>query len=398
MTDLDEAHLREADRVGGAAQAPGDSAWERGVRLERLNDVPAATAAYVEAMDTGEEPVSPLAVLRYAESLEARNDPAAEAAFQRIAEEKDPAIRAGAWRGISRYRIDRGEIEAALDALQTVVETGDPDETPRALRNIGAFREDFGDVDGARAAYLEAIAHDHPKHSQGARVNLAQLYDKEGDHAGAAGLFREVIDSGHPAEAPRARVLLGQMLQERGDVAQALEWFESAILDEDSEWTQRAAFNAGAIYLMERGEFDQAVEAFRIGERIDEIPQSWVASYFRGEAERQRGNDEGALDAYIRVIEADGAGAEPVRFAAAKQAGVIQLRRERYGEARALFMLAASTEDPEERARGLLLLGTCERFLVNREAAIAAFEQAASIASAPDDIRGLAQQALSELR
>ena len=388
MADLDEAHLPEID---------GGSAWERGVRLEQLNDVPGATAAYIEAVEAGEEPVDPLAVLRHAEILEARSDPAAEAAFQRIAEEKDPAIRAGAWRGISRYRIDRGELEAALAALETVVETGDPDETPRALRNIGAFREDFGDVEGARAAYREAIAHDHPQHSQGARVNLAQLHDKEGDHTGAARLFREVIDSGHPAEAPRARVLLGLMLQEQGDVAQALEWFESTIADEDSEWTQRAAFNAGMIYLTQLGDLDRAIDVFRIGERIDETQQSLAASFFRGEAESKRGNEHEALLAYTRIVKTDGAPGV-LRFAAAKQAGLILMRREDYEGARGPLTLAAGAEDPAERARGLLLLGTCERFLGNREAAIAAFQQAASTPGAPDDVLGLAMQGQSELR
>jgi len=246
-------------------------------------------------------------------------------------------------------------------------------------------------------AYRAAIEHDHPLHSQGARVNLAQLHDKEGDHAGAARLFREVIDSGHPAEAPRARVLLGLMLQEQGHVAEALEWLESAIDDEDSEWTQRAAFNAGAIYLMQREEFDRAAEAFRIAERIDEVTESLHASFFRGEAESRRGNEEGALAAYLRIVEADGA-AGPVRFAAAKRAGVILLRREEYAGARGLLTVAAEAEDPEERGRGLLLLGTCERSLGNRPAAIAAFQQAASIPGGPEDILGLAQQALWELR
>ena len=384
--------------MGDPEKVPGESAWERGVRLERLNDLPGAAAAYLEAMDTEEEPVDPLAVLRCAETLEARNDPAAEAMFQRIAEEEDPAIRAGAWRGISRYRMDRGEIAPALEALQAIIEADDPDETPRALRNLGTVREDLGDVEGARAAYRDAIERDHPQHSQGARVNLAQIHDKEGDHAGAARLFREAIESGHPAEAPRARVLLGLMLQEQGDVPQALEWFESAIVDEDSEWTQRAAFNAGVIYLMQLGELDRAVDAFRIAERIDEAAQSLAASFFRGEAESKRGNEHEALVAYKRIVEADGAAAGPVRFAGAKEAGLILLRREDYEGARDLLALAADAEEPAERARSLLLLGACERSLGNREAAIATFQQAASTPGAPDDVRGLAVQGMSELR
>jgi tetratricopeptide (TPR) repeat protein len=384
--------------VGAAARSAGESAWEVGARLERLGDLPGSVAAFVEAMDAGEEPTDPLAVLRQAELLEGQNDPAAEAAFQRIAEATDPAIRAAAWRGISRYRIDRGETEAALEALRSVIGTGDPDETPRALRNLGVLREDLGDFEGARAAYREAIGHDHPLHSQGARVNLAQLLDTEGDHAAAAQLFREVVDSGHPAEAPRARVLLGQMLLEQGDVTQALQWFESAIVDEDSEWSQRAALDAGGIYLMQLRDLDKAVEAFRIAERIEEVQESLTASNLLAQAEGERGNEHEALVAYTRVVEGDGARGGALRFSAAKQAGIIRLRREDFEKARGLLVLAASTEDPAEKARGLLLLGSCERSSGNRDAASTAFQQAASIPGAPEDVRGLAHQALSELR
>jgi len=117
----------------------GESTWEVGVRLERVGDLPGATAAYLTAIEAGEEPVDPLAVLRWAEILESRNEPAAEAVFRRLAEEWDPAIRAGAWRGISRYRMDRGEVEAALEALQVIVETGDPTETPGRCGTSGCF-------------------------------------------------------------------------------------------------------------------------------------------------------------------------------------------------------------------------------------------------------------------
>lgn len=387
--------LPAADSVERGA---GESLWAYGARLERLGDLAGATAAYMEGMNTGIEPDDPLGALRYAEFLDRRHDPAAEAAYQRLAEAQEPAIRAGAWHGIARYRLDRGEIDEGLTALQVIVDTGDPDATPRALRNIGTFREDLGDVEGARAAYRAAIDHDHPKHSQGARVNLAQLLTKEGDHSAAAELFREVMDSAHSAEAPRARVLLGQMLQEQGDDAQALEWYESAIVDENEEWTQRAAFNAGGIYLMQRGDFVRAADAFRIAERIDDLSQSLMASYLRGEAERQRGNEQEALGAYSRVVNADSTSAGLARFAAAKQAGVILLGREDYAGARGLLSLAASTGDPDQSARGFFLLGICERQLGNRQAAIAAFERAAAIRGGPDDVRSRAQQSLLELR
>ena len=380
-----------------AARTPGESGWDWGVRLERLNDLPGATSAYLEALDAREEPVGPLATLRYAEALEEQQDPAAEQAFQRIAQDETPSIRAGAWRGIARYRMERGETVEALEALRIVTETDDVDETPRALRNIGVLREECGDAEGARAAYLAAIERDHPQHSAGARVNLAQLFENEGDHAGAERLFREVIESRHPVESPRARVLLGQMCQELGDIAGALEWFESAIDDGDGEWAQRAACNAGAIYLTQRDEFARAADLLRIAERIDDPRQAALASFFRGDAERQLGNEEEALAAYRRTLAVDAGIAGAAVFAAAKQVGVILVGRGDPGGARDMFALAAQTDDPVESARGFALLGACERQYGNVEAAVVAFRQAVAIPGGPDDIRALAQRGLMEL-
>lgn len=375
-----------------------EPAWNWATRLERLGDLRGASAAYAAAMESGEEPVAPLAILRCAEFLEARQDSAAaEEMFQRIGDVRDPAIRAGAWRGIARYRGDRGDAEGAVEALSVVTETGDADEAPRAWRNIGVYREDLGDIAGARLAYGTAIELDHPKHSQGARVNLAQLLDREGDHAQAEGLFREAAESGHPEEGPRARVLLGQMLEEQGDVDRALSWFESAIDDGEGEWAQRAALNAGGIYLMKRGDYDRAVDAFRIAERIEEPQQSLMASYLRGEAERQRDDEHQALDAYLHVVGASDDGAGPVRYAAAKRSGVILIHRKDYGRARELLVVAAGTDDPAERARALLLLGSCERSLGDRDAAVAVFRQTVAIEGVPGDVRELAMRSLSEL-
>lgn len=378
---------------------PNETAWAWATKLDRLGDVPGAFAAYNEAIRSDEEPEEPLAILRYAEILEGRGDSTeSEKAFARIVDAQDPAIRAGAWRGVAHFRIARGEAEAGLEGLQKVVETGDVDETARALRNIGVLLEDeLGDLDGARAAYREAIEHDHPQHSHGARVNLAQILDRDGDHAGAERLFREAIESEHPAEAPRARVLLGFMLEEQGDVSRALELFEAAMAGDDDEWAPRAAFNTGAIYTMQRGEHGRAVDAFLRAERSEDPKQSLAASFMRGDAERELGNEERALAAYTRVVDEAAGVADMLRCGAAKQAGVIMVGRQDYGAAQPLLLIATRSEDPAERARGLLLLGSCERSLGHRDAAIAAFRQAESTPGAPDDIRQLALRGLSEL-
>jgi tetratricopeptide (TPR) repeat protein len=363
-----------------------------------MGDVPGALSAYSRATEAGEEPRDLRAVLRYAEQLETRGErAAAEPAFKRATESGEPDVGAAAWRGVASRLIERGELNQGLAALEAIIAIGDPNETPRALRNLGTLKEDaLGDMEGARLAYEAAIAHDHPLHSPGARVNLAQLLEKQGDVASASLLFREVIDSGHPVESGRARTLLGYLLDDQGDETQALSCFEAEMAaNEDDEWGQRAALGAGGIYLR-RGELDRAAKAFLIASRIEEPDTAATAAFLCGEAERQRGNDHAALDAYVKAVSSPrSAGA---RFAAAKQAGVILFSREDHAGARDLFSLAEQTEDPEERARGACLLGLSERALGNRGPAIAAFERAMSTPGAPPDIREMAQQSLLELR
>ena len=231
-------------------------------------------------------------------------------------------------------------------------------------------------------------------------MNLAQLLDKQGNQAVAAELFRQVIDSRHPVEAGRATVLLGQMLLEQGEEVEALNWFETAMVDESSEWGQRAAFQAGAIYLMRRGQPDRAAGALRIAENIPDRNMAAMVALLHGQAEQERQDEQAALEAYGRAVNLEGlddAAARDARFASAKQAGLILFNRRDYGGARDLFALAASADDGEERARGACLLGVCERQLGNRAAAVAAFKSALSTSGAPDEVHDLAQQSLVEL-
>ena len=305
-------------------------------------------------------------------------------------------------RDLASELIRQGLHDEGLAALERVVATGDPDEVPRALRNIGVLKEDiYGDVEAARAAYEAAIAWQHPLQSQGARVNLAQLLEKENDRAGAALLLREVIDSGHPVESPRARTLLGFLLEGDGQDDQALAWFESAMaVGAEHERAQRGAFAAGGIHLR-RGEFDRAASAFRLAQLLPEPDNSVMAMYLLGDAERQGGDEEAALGTYEAAVGAAVHGtpiARQIRAAAAKQAGLIRFQRQEAAGARPLLLIASEADDPEECARGSVMLGLCERQLGDRGAAAAAFERAASIPGAPEDVRESARRLLGELR
>jgi tetratricopeptide (TPR) repeat protein len=379
------------------------SLWNQGLRLEQAGDTAGALSAYSQATDAGEQPQQIRAVLRHAEQLEQRGmHEVAEAAYRLASESDESDVRAAAWRGIANYLIMSGALHEGLAALQVIVETRDSEETPRALRNMGTFREDaLDDPEGARAAYEAAIACDHPLHSQGARVNLAQLLGKQGNRAAAIDLFREVIHSGHPVEAGRATVLLGLMLAEQGDELEALHWFEKAMSEQNNEWGQQAAFHAGVIYLMQRGDPDRAAVAFRAVQNITADRNTVaMAAFLHGQAEEERQDEHAALQAYERAICCDGLetdAARGARFASAKQAGTILFNRQDYGSARDLFALAASADDSEERARGAFLLGMCERKLGNRQAAIASFENALSTPGVPEEVRDLAGRSLVEL-
>lgn len=372
-----------------------------GQRLGRLGNVEGAISAHGGATDAGEEPLELRAVLRYAEQLERRGEhEAANAAFKQAAECPEPDVKAAAWRGIASYLFAHGQVDDGLAALEVIVDTGDPEESPRALRNIGTFKEDaLGDLDGARAAYEAAIASDHPLHSQGARVNLAQLLDRQGDRATAAQLFRQVIGSGHPVEVNRARVLLGLMLDDQGDETHAVECFEAAMAEADTEWGQRAAFNAGGVYLR-RDELDDAARAFAIAERTVDRREAAMAAFLHGKVEKGRGNEQAALEAYERAIRVDGledASARQARLASAKEAGVIFFKREDLTTARELFAVATGTDDGEQRARASCLLAMCERQLGNRAAAVTAFEAVLSMPGAPQEVLDLAHRSLMEL-
>lgn len=385
-----------------ATAGGGASLWEHGLGLERAGDRAGAWSVYKRATQAALPPPGLRAALRQAEVLESEGaHHEAEVAFRAAASSESSDVRAGALRGVANYLLARGELDEGLATLEAIVATGDPEETPRALRNIGTFKEDsLGDRAGAKAAYEAAIATRHPLHSQGARVNLAQMLEADGDRRRAVDLYLEVIASGHPVETGRAQLLLGVLLQESGDEDRALESFESAIASPDPGWSQRGAFNAGAIYLTSRGQLDRAASVFALAGRGPDPEMAAIAHFMRGDAERSQQNIQQALAAYLQALDYEGlqGAARGAQFAAAKQAGVILLQGGEPARAKPVLERAAGADDHEERARGTCLLGLCEQQLGDRFAAKAAFEAVLANPAAPDDIRELARGSLRESR
>jgi tetratricopeptide (TPR) repeat protein len=326
---------------------------------------------------------------------------AAFAGFQRATAASDANQRARAWWEVGRHLATQDRVGEALQAWQAVAETGDPEFSPRALRNIGTFKEDtFGDDVGAREAYQAAIAWHHPIYSEGARVNLAQSHERHEEFPEAADLYQQVIASAHPVEADRARVLLGAMLADRlGDQDGGLRHYEEAMIRCDTEWGQRAAFNAAAIY-WERGRLDDAAAAFRLVLPIADQEMPVTSAFLLGQVEHERQDVQAALDAYMLAVNASDAHgtARAARCASAKQAGVILTQRGDLTSACELFTVAAIAEDMEERARGMCLLGMCQQQRGDLQAARGAFEQVLQNPAAPADLRDTAQRGLTQCR
>lgn len=375
------------------------SLWEEGVRCELAGDRQGALAAYACAYESGEAPAQPRAVLRQAEMLDARGHAdAAERGYHSACDAPEADVAAAAWHNLYRYAEMRGDTDGSLEALEAVIATGDPEETPRAYRNLGTFLEDhLNNTEGARQAYQAAIDTQHPGHSQGARVNLGQLLQGEGRHQDAAALFSQAIDSGHPVEAARAQYLLAELRLANGQAAEALELFESAMRSGNEEWGARAALEAGGMYLLQLEQPDRAVEALVQAECIPDPEPAQLAAMFRGMAEQARGDVAEAEAAFRRALQMLPGQVTQPGCLAAKNLGTMYLQRNDPEAAREPLTLAARTEDPEERARALLLLGLCEIQAGRPMDARQAFEQAANVRGAPPDVQAMARQHLANL-
>ncbi|MBN9623004.1 MAG: hypothetical protein J0H06_08640, partial [Actinobacteria bacterium] len=150
------------------------------------------------------------------------------------------------------------------------------------------------------------------------------------------------------------------------------------------EWGQRAAFGAGTIF-RNRGEFDRALDAFALAERIEDPASAGPATYLLAGVAKQLGQEQVALEAFSRLARNTGV-APAVAADAAKEAGLILFERREIAAARDLFALAAQAEEGDARARGCLLLALCERQLGNRPAALAAAEKAIATPGAPPEV------------
>lgn len=227
--------------------------WIRAVEAEALAGRPAADPIYIEAFQNEPPPDVPLALLRHGQLLGAaglREQSEAALASLASAGVLDAEHVAEAWLEIATLRLGRSDIPATVSALERVVEDGAGDGVPRALRNMGTFLEDhFGDDAGAEQAYRAALAHADSPHAVGAAVNLGQLLVRTDRWDEADALWQAAVGSGHPVEAARAGALRGIALSERGKHQDALDAFTATAQRAPSEWTARAAFNAGMALL-----------------------------------------------------------------------------------------------------------------------------------------------------
>ncbi|MFL6073284.1 MAG: tetratricopeptide repeat protein [Mycobacteriales bacterium] len=235
-----------------------------------------------------------------------------------VAEDGHPHKAAWALLTLASHASAEGDRVRAELLCRRIREGGVREVVGAAAHNLGRWREGWGDLDGAEEAYRWAMAGVHPRAAARARDALADLLEARGDVAGAREVLESAAGSADAAEAAQALVDLVRMCYERGD-REALE--DACLRAAGSPYP--AAVEVGAMYLgmfaRDDGDHAGAAAWFRRSAETGVSGLSLLARYDLGLALR----DLGELDA-----------------------------------ARAELAPLAGCDDPEQAARGQILLGS----------------------------------------
>ena len=200
----------------GCRSTPGDSYYNRGVRLQGEGRLPAAVRAYREAIDDDPEDARAHYNLGtvYQEIGDARKAKAAYEAALRLRD--DPRAHVN----LAAILEQEGQTDEALRHLDTAVGLAEESAFPWGFR--GAFHERRGDAARARADFLAGIEAEPEDAS--CHLRLGQLLRREGKHDEA----RRSIDEAaglDPRSRPAWRAL-GELAREMGDTPGAIRAYE----------------------------------------------------------------------------------------------------------------------------------------------------------------------------
>ena len=179
--------------------------------------------------------------------------------------------------GRARSGHSEGDVESARGALLTAIRAEDPEWSPRASYTLGEFLWNQGDAAGAQEALEVALAAGHPEWTPGAQIVAGVVAASRGDRAAAVAAYRAAIDSGHRVHAPAAWFNLGTLHQQSGAVDDAVAAYEFAMASDQPALRAKAAVNLGFVLFTERGDLDEARQAFEAAVAAGDPEQTELA-------------------------------------------------------------------------------------------------------------------------
>jgi tetratricopeptide (TPR) repeat protein len=313
------------------------AAFNLGLLLEELGDVPGARGAFLQAIEARLHDVAPEAAVNRGALLE-----------------------------------ERGGVAGARAVLQQVIDAVRPDETPAATLNVGLLLEERGNLAGARGAYQQAIDSGHPDAAPRAMLQLGLLHHAQGDTVGALAAYQQAIDSGHPDETPAALVNLGSMLKELGNLAGALAAYQQAIDSGHQDAAPRAMVNLGLL-LAAQGATAAACTAYQQAIDSGHVDERPAAAFNLGLLLEELGDVAGALAAYQQAIDSGHPDAAP---RAIVNLGVLLEEQGDVAGARAAYQQAIRSGHPDEAPAAAFNLGVLLHAQTQTAGARAAYQQA----------------------
>jgi tetratricopeptide (TPR) repeat protein len=357
--------------------------------LTSRGDVAAAAAAYQAAIDTGHALWAPTAQIDFGVLLLGAGEPERGRALLETAVGSDnPLVAASARANLGGFLVNTGELARARDLLEATVHAQDPRVAGLAQANLGGLLLNAGEPERARELLEQAVVSGDLRVVALAQANLGGLLLKQGEverarelleaaataaagpvaalarlnlggllfDAGeldrSIGLLEAALGSGVPHVELMARVALGSALFTAGEHERGEELLVAALDSPKPEIALLARVNLGAL-LVGVGEAERARPFLEAAAGTDDPEQRPRALDFLGDARAATGDDEGAREAYRAVIDTGHPRWVPIALVDL----ALLVAEEDPDQAVDLLRRAAATDDPDQRARALDLLG-----------------------------------------
>jgi len=236
-----------------------------------------------------------------------------------------------------------GKLQQAEDACRQVL-VASPDH-PQALNILGSIAGGKQDFDAART-YLSKAAEQAPEDAQ-IRFNLACCFQRTGERDLAKQAFQETVAL-NPGQLD-AWIALGRMHQDDDEPDACIAAFQHIIDADPNPQAVANAYQGIALAEQKRNNLTAALKAYDAMARLN--PKDDRAHAGRGWVLRDQGNDDPAIEAFLRASEI-----RPDRAAYATNAAIVMMRQGDFDRARPLLENALGI-DPDNR-QTLSALGT----------------------------------------